>query len=450
MRTDLRRPCTPSHPTKSAPHHPTPRNPHPATAISWGPRDRDFVGTPGSGGPASAVLAHASTDALAPVLGARPPAGAPGHRMPRPHSESLVWSRVPSPPLQLVDSVLQEGQYRLQRLGRPLHAARQVDDQGTAADAGARAGEHSHRCLLESLLPHQLGQSRDLVVEHARGRLRGHVPGGKAGAAGREEQVESLGAGPEPGGDPGAIVRHDVDHSHLEACSLQQLGNRGAALVLHRPGRGPVAHGQDGRLGRVRLCFRHHRSRHGYKDMHVPRAVLFDYGLTLVSFTYPREELLRVLGEVRLWLGPRPPEPAWLMREVLEPLEAGLDSFGEEEVDYMEYYETAWRRAGLEVPRETLWRVLDVEQRCWDRSVRLAPDALQTLAALRGRGLRLGIASNAPFPPGMLHRQLRLNGIAPAVDVAVFSSEIGRRKPSPELYRAALDRLGVEPSEALH
>ena len=101
----------------------------------------------------------------------------------------------------------------------------------------------------------------------------------------------------------------------------------------------------------------------------MPRAVLFDYGLTLVGFTYPREELLRVLGEVRLWLGPRPPEPAWLMREVLEPLEAGLDSFGEEEVDYMEYYETAWRRAGLDVPRETLWRILDLEQRCWDRSV---------------------------------------------------------------------------------
>jgi HAD superfamily hydrolase (TIGR01509 family) len=184
--------------------------------------------------------------------------------------------------------------------------------------------------------------------------------------------------------------------------------------------------------------------------MHVPRAVLFDYGLTLVSFSYPREELLRVLEEVRPWLGPRAPEPQWLMREVLEPLEDGLDSFGEEEVDYIEYYETAWRRAGLEVPRETLWRILDLEQRCWDRSVRLAPGALETLGALRGRGLRLGIASNAPFPPEMLHRQLRVNGIAQAVDAAVFSSEVGRRKPAPELYRAALDRLGVEPSETLH
>src|SRR5262245_44148396 len=81
LSTDLRRPCTPPHPAKSAPHHPTPGNPHPTTAISWGPRDRDFAGTPGSRGPASAVLAHPSTDGLARV-GAGPRSGAPGPKIP--------------------------------------------------------------------------------------------------------------------------------------------------------------------------------------------------------------------------------------------------------------------------------------------------------------------------------------------------------------------------------
>jgi len=42
-----------------------------------------------------------------------------------------------------------------------------------------------------------------------------------------------------------------IDRRHLEARSLQQLRDRGAALVLHRPGRGSVAHRQHGRLGRV-------------------------------------------------------------------------------------------------------------------------------------------------------------------------------------------------------
>ncbi|MBO0685989.1 MAG: HAD family hydrolase [Candidatus Dormibacteraeota bacterium] len=180
------------------------------------------------------------------------------------------------------------------------------------------------------------------------------------------------------------------------------------------------------------------------------RAVLFDYGLTLVTFRYPRAELLRVLAEARPWLGPAAPDPEWLMREVLDPLEEGLDAFGEQEVDYLDYYERAWRRAGLEVPRETLWRILDLEQQCWDRSVQLAPDALETLAALRARGLRLAIASNAPFPPSMLHRQLRVNGLGERVDAAVFSSEVGWRKPAPELYQTALDRLEVAASEALY
>jgi HAD superfamily hydrolase (TIGR01509 family) len=188
----------------------------------------------------------------------------------------------------------------------------------------------------------------------------------------------------------------------------------------------------------------------GVDSLSMVRAVLFDYGLTLVSFSYPRGGLLRVLDEVRPWLGPGAPDAEALMREVLEPLERDLDTFGEDEVDYMDFYERAWRRAGLQVPRETLYRVLDLEQRCWDRSVRVAPGALETLDRLRALGIGIGVASNAPFPPEMLHRQLRTNGIAERVDAAVFSSEVGRRKPAPELYLAALDRLGAAPDETLH
>ncbi len=180
------------------------------------------------------------------------------------------------------------------------------------------------------------------------------------------------------------------------------------------------------------------------------RAVLFDYGLTLVTFSYPRAELLCVLERVRPWLGPGAPDPETLMRDVLEPLETDLETFGEDEVDYLAFYERAWRRAGLDVARDTLYRILDLEQRCWDRAVEVAPGALEALERLRARGLRTAVASNAPFPPEMLHRQLRVNGVAERVDAVVFSSEVGRRKPAPELYLAALDRLCVTAEEALY
>ncbi|MDQ6773129.1 MAG: HAD family hydrolase [Candidatus Dormibacteraeota bacterium] len=181
------------------------------------------------------------------------------------------------------------------------------------------------------------------------------------------------------------------------------------------------------------------------------RGVLFDYGLTLVSFSYPRAALLQVLETERPHLGPDAPDAATLMRTVLDPLEAALQEFesSEDEVDYLDFYEAAWRRAGVKASRAVLLQVLDAEQRCWDRAVRPAPGAMATLEALRGRGLRLGIASNAPFPPAMLHRQLEVSGFAERVDAAVFSSEVGRRKPAPDLYLAALERLGTGPADTL-
>jgi HAD superfamily hydrolase (TIGR01509 family) len=181
----------------------------------------------------------------------------------------------------------------------------------------------------------------------------------------------------------------------------------------------------------------------------VVRAVLFDYGLTLVTFTFPRAGLMRVLERVRPWLGADAPDAQTLMRDVVEVIESELPTSGQDEIDYMDLYDRAWRRAGLDVPRRTLYRILDLEQQCWDRAMRVAPDALEALDRLRARGLRTAVVSNAPFPPEFMHRQTRLSGIAERVDAVVFSSEVGRRKPAPELYLAALDRLGAAPAEAL-
>ena len=49
----------------------------------------------------------------------------------------------------------------------------------------------------------------------------------------------------------------------------------------------------------------------------------------------------------------------------------------------------------------------------------------------------------------MMRRQVRSNGIDQLVDAIVFSSEVGRRKPAPEVYQAALDALGTEPARTM-
>jgi len=181
--------------------------------------------------------------------------------------------------------------------------------------------------------------------------------------------------------------------------------------------------------------------------------VLFDYGRTLVTFAYPTDDLLRVLDEFRprieAALGVPAPEAETILHDVLLPLEEYIGSTSEDEVDYMDVYSEAWQRAGMRLPDDLLHEILDAEQRCWDRAVRVDPDAPKLLAWLGENGIKRGVCSNAPFPPEMMRRQVASNGIAELVDAVVFSSEVGRRKPAPEVYLAALDAIGTTAEKTL-
>ena len=183
------------------------------------------------------------------------------------------------------------------------------------------------------------------------------------------------------------------------------------------------------------------------------RGVLFDYGRTLVTFDYPTEDLLEVVRGFRprigAALGAPAPEAEALLEDVLLPLEKIVGSMSEDEVEYMNVFREAWAKAGLKLPDDLLYEILDAEQLCWDRSARLDADALQVLSWLGAHGIKRGVCSNAPFPPEMMHRQVNSNGVREMVDAVVFSSEVGRRKPAPEVYRAALDAIGVDAPHAL-
>jgi HAD superfamily hydrolase (TIGR01509 family) len=181
--------------------------------------------------------------------------------------------------------------------------------------------------------------------------------------------------------------------------------------------------------------------------------VLFDYGRTLVTFTYPTEDLLRVLQEFRprieAALGVPAPEAETILNDVLVPLERYVNRMSEDEVEYMDAYRDSWQSAGMRLPDDLLHEILDAEQRCWDHAVRVDPDAPRVLAWLGEQGIKRGICSNAPFPPEMMRRQVQSNGIADRVDAIVFSSETGRRKPAPELYEAALAAIDTKADRTL-
>jgi HAD superfamily hydrolase (TIGR01509 family) len=182
-------------------------------------------------------------------------------------------------------------------------------------------------------------------------------------------------------------------------------------------------------------------------------AVLFDYGRTLVTFAYPTDGLLEVLRRfgprIEEELGQQAPTAETILRDVLLPLEEYIESPGEDEVRYVDTYRAAWRRAGMDLPDDLLYEILDEEQLSWDRAVRVDPDALQVLAWLGARGIKRAVCSNAPFPAEMMRRQVETNGLGELMDAVLFSSQLGRRKPAPEIYHAALDAVGVRADRAL-
>ncbi len=181
--------------------------------------------------------------------------------------------------------------------------------------------------------------------------------------------------------------------------------------------------------------------------------VLFDYGQTLVTFAYPKAELLEVIRNFRPTIeealsAPAPPAEV-ILEDVFMPLERYVSSESEQEVDWLEVAKSAWQDAGLPLPDGLLYEIVDAEQMCWERIVRVDGDALPILSLLRSRGIRRAICSNAPFPPEMMRRQVQANGVGDLMDGIVFSSMVGRRKPAPEIYRAALDVIGLDAARVL-
>ncbi len=77
----------------------------------------------------------------------------------------------------------------------------------------------------------------------------------------------------------------------------------------------------------------------------------------------------------------------------------------------------------------------------------LYPDTVPTLQSLSEGGIELGIVSN--FDSRLYEILLGL-GIDRFFDSVTISSSAGAAKPSPQIFRRALDKHGVQPHEAVH
>ncbi len=75
------------------------------------------------------------------------------------------------------------------------------------------------------------------------------------------------------------------------------------------------------------------------------------------------------------------------------------------------------------------------------------PDCLDTLAALRASGHRIGLITDCSWETPALWPD---TPFPPHFDVTTFSCETGLRKPDPRIYHSTCERLGVAPDRCLY
>jgi len=182
-------------------------------------------------------------------------------------------------------------------------------------------------------------------------------------------------------------------------------------------------------------------------------AVLFDWGDTLFHFDFDPDLLERGWAAGLAAVGregdglPTAEASADRFREHYLPLLFQPDSL--DEVEYPGLIRDVFADLGASVTDEELERFLVAEHAAWAPARVMGAHTHALLDALRSRGLKTGLVSNAFDPEWLLREDLERMGLADRLDVAVFSSAVGKRKPLPLPFETALGELGVEPARAL-
>ncbi|MHB8392925.1 MAG: HAD family hydrolase [Candidatus Dormibacteria bacterium] len=188
-----------------------------------------------------------------------------------------------------------------------------------------------------------------------------------------------------------------------------------------------------------------------------PLAICFDYGRTLVDIDQPGERLTDAGERVLRMLSVAGPKPLDGRESFGNRVDARVDQMiGQahrrdpiHEVDIYEVYRLALRETvGGEVSFEQAKRACHLLQGPWEAAITVVPGVAELLPQLKARGLSLGLLSNAPYPADLMHGMLERQGLARWFEVALFSSELGFRKPAPEAFSALLRTLGVDATQS--
>ena len=184
------------------------------------------------------------------------------------------------------------------------------------------------------------------------------------------------------------------------------------------------------------------------------KAVFFDWYHTLACSQPSREDLycnaLRQAGfeidRTAVMRGAFAADSIILQKNLQHQLMRGSEA---ERARVGAYYpRLIFKEAGLEATDETISKVFRILLREYQEpTYQLFDDVLPTLKVLKGRGLTLGLVTNAS--KDMLTTYSGM-GLESYLDLVANSEEAGAEKPKPPLFLLALEKAGVSASESIH
>jgi HAD superfamily hydrolase (TIGR01509 family) len=170
------------------------------------------------------------------------------------------------------------------------------------------------------------------------------------------------------------------------------------------------------------------------------RAVLFDWGNTLVRFEWDNELLVAGHRAGLAAVGRADEADAFTERfrtEIYPRLTPADD-----------YAAMLREELGLEQAEAEAFVVAEYE--AWRPATSLAPTAHALLESLRAQRLKLAVVTNHwPEPAWLVRQEIERFGVGERVDAIVLAGEVGARKPDPAIFRRALQELEVDPFDAM-
>ena len=184
------------------------------------------------------------------------------------------------------------------------------------------------------------------------------------------------------------------------------------------------------------------------------KAVFLDWFNTLARFEPPREELqCQALQEFGIEASPKQvvrgllrADRFWFDEDIKSKVM--VRSPEEQAKVGLRYQEILLTEAGVEVTKELFSKIVQKVQELYKGvTFALFEDVLPAVKTLKGQKFILGLLTNLNRDMAPICRQL---GLEPYLDFVVTSEEAGSDKPQPPIFMAALERAGVNASEAVH